>query len=641
MSIKIKIVSTIILFHFTFLAFSQPVSIYNYAASEISDSLKKDAKSVFRLDEAVLEISSPSTYTLKVHQIITILNQESAHYLQQSLWFDKFNKVEDIEVKLFNSSGDEVQKYKKNDFSVQSYYDGMSLATDDKLMHLSLSAPSYPCTIDVKYLRSVTAYIDLPNWYMNNSSSSIEKFRYVVKVPNELGIRYRTLNMTLNPQIADNGKQKVFTWETKDVAVNRIDDDGYEGSKYLPQIEVSPNVFEYDGYKGEFKNWSEFGKWCYKLYEEKNSFPEQRASDIKGLVAGVTDVRSKVKILYDYLKKNMRYVSIQFGIGGYKPFSVQFVDEKKYGDCKALTNYMRNMLAVVGIKSYPALINAGYNKAPVTPEFPQNVFNHVILCVPGERDSIWLECTSNNSEAGFLGSFTENKNALLLTENGGVIVPTPKSNYNNNVLTTVNDIFLNEEGGAEVKSTLLSSGSFFEWLDQVRQLEEGRQNELFVQTLHYKEPDEFHLIQQNDFFEKHELNLKLTYTRLFDFKAGDKFFFPKSIKSVCDEKLNSDNFRKIEYVFHFPYKKIDTTIFHLPQGFKIEALPKSKQMADGAVSYTREVVFDEIANTIKIASNLSLMNNVILPDQYKNVSDLLKSIEKEETDKIILKRADK
>ena len=280
----------------------------------------------------------------------------------------------------------------------------------------------------------------------------------------------------------------------------------------------------------------------------------------------------------------MRYVSIQFGIGGYKPFTTRFVDEKKYGDCKALTNYMRNLLSVAGIKSYPALINAGYNKAPATPEFPANIFNHVILCVPQAKDSIWLECTSNNSDAGFLGSFTENKNALLLTENGGVMVATPRSNYKQNTLETVNNIFLNEEGGAEVKSTIISSGSFYELLDAVTKTEGARQNELFVNYLHYKEPDEFKLTEEND-LSRHALHLKFVYAKLYDFKAGPKFFFPKSISTLSNEKLPWMEKRKNDYLFQYPFKKVDTTIFHLPASFKVDDLPKAKELAGDGISY--------------------------------------------------------
>ena len=70
---------------------------------------------------------------------------------------------------------------------------------------------------------------------------------------------------------------------------------------------------------------------------------------------------------------------------------------------------MKAALKAVGIKSYIALINAKYNSEPVDPSFPENGFDHVILCIPQPKDSIWLECTSNTTDFGVLGSFTENR----------------------------------------------------------------------------------------------------------------------------------------------------------------------------------------------------------------------------------------
>ncbi len=635
---RIRLIYTLLLVHILLAASSQPAAISSYSADAIPEELKKNAQAVYRLDEAVLEIHSPSKYTLNVHQITTILNFEGAQHLQQSLWFDKFNRVGDIDVKLYNKAGIEMQHFKKKDFAVQSYYDGISLATDDKVMSLTLTATDYPCTIDVSYSKDVTGYIDLPNRYVNNATSSTEQFRYVVKVPADLDIRHRTLNVSIKPVIEDNGKQKVYTWETKNVSVNKIEAGGYDGGNYLPQVSVSPNVFEYDGYKGAFDTWSNFGKWNYNLYEEKNAFSEQRAKEIKSLVDGLADVKSKVKVLYDYLQKNMRYVSIQFGIGGFKPFNARYVDEKKYGDCKALTNYMRSLLSVAGIKSYPALINAGYNKVPVSPEFPESVFNHVILCVPNDKDSVWLECTSATNEAGFLGSFTENKNALLLTEKGGIIVPTPRSSFNENVLETVNDIFVNEDGAASVKGQIKARGSFYRLLHYLTDIEKGRQSELFVKYLDYKIPDEFLVLQKDASTETKAVEFTSTYQKLYDFKAGDKYFFPVSINKLSEEKLPVYSNRKSDYLFEAPYTKIDTTIFHLPASFKPDDIPSNKEFSEGPVYYSRKIAFDETTNTIKIISVLQLKTHVISASEYKSVSELFHAIEKEEASKLVLKK---
>ena len=75
------------------------------------------------------------------------------------------------------------------------------------------------------------------------------------------------------------------------------------------------------------------------------------------------------------------------GIGGFKPFAATFVDQKKYGDCKALANYMRALLKAVDINANYAIVRAGTNEKPADFNFPDNPFNHAILCIPFKNDN--------------------------------------------------------------------------------------------------------------------------------------------------------------------------------------------------------------------------------------------------------------
>ncbi|MBD0331423.1 MAG: DUF3857 domain-containing protein, partial [Chitinophagaceae bacterium] len=549
--------------------------------------------------------------------------------------YDKFNKVEEVSIKVYNSLGFEVQKYKKKDFEVSSAYDGVSLITDDKVITLTTPAPGYPCSVEIEYELQASSYIDLPDWYVNNKETSTEVFRYIVKVPAEMDIRYRSVNMKLDPVIEASGKQKIYTWEAKNIAVKKLEDYGYEASKYMPRVEVAPNIFEYDGYAGEFRTWRDFGKWCYSLYEQKDAFNERRTAEIKSIVSGLPDAKAKVNALYSYLKKNMRYVSIQLGIGGFKPFAVKFVDEKKYGDCKALTNYMRHLLAVAGIVSYPALINAGYNSCPADRNFPSNVFNHVILCVPDKKDTIWLECTSNNSATGFLGSFTENKNALVLTENGGVFVRTPESNFENSKLFSHTEIRLNEEGGAEVTSTIYSTGNYSEMFYEIDQLNDDRKKEVFVQYLNYRQADQFSFVNKN-LDAADSVSLSQLYTKFYDFTAGNKLFLPYRVNPLCDEEVKSTTGRETEYLFRFPYIKRDTTILHLPGRFTIDHIPEAKQLENEFIAYKNEVKPN--GKTIQVIGQLILKKNIIPAKEYQNLALLINSINQDQQQKIVIRK---
>ena len=120
------IAGVFILFFTALQVLAQERGLFTFAASAIHDSLRKDANAVVRLDEGVLDILSPSKYVLKVHQVVTILNSEGAEHLSHVLGFDKFYRVENIEINVFDKLGIEVRKYKKKDFETRSAYDGVS-----------------------------------------------------------------------------------------------------------------------------------------------------------------------------------------------------------------------------------------------------------------------------------------------------------------------------------------------------------------------------------------------------------------------------------------------------------------------------------------------------------------------------------
>jgi hypothetical protein len=607
-----------------------------YTADSIPATLRVNANAVYRLDEAILDVSSPSHYTLRVHQVVTILNAEGADHLRHVLGFDKFYAVDDIEITTYSSSGLPFRKYTKKDFEVRAAYDGISLVTDDRVMRLYTPAPGYPCTIDTRYTIDAKGYIDLPDWSLNNHNKSVETFRYVVTVPSELDIRFRSVNFGLRPLTDSTGAVKKYTWEIKNVKATTYQADGFKMASYMPEVEIAPTVFQYDGYKGSFRDWTDYGKWNYALYEDRAPFNKQRTAEISDMVKNETDVKEKVKTLYDYLKKNVRYVSIQLGIGGFKPFPVKFVDEKKYGDCKALTNYMRHLLQIAGIPSYPALINAGYDSPPVDPAFPTQSFNHVILCVPNQSDTIWLECTSNDNEPGFLGSFTENKNALVLTENGGVLVKTPSSRKERNRMNSHTEIFINEDGSAKSKVQLSSTGDMASMFQAIKRLDQDDQKEIFVRELRYAPADQFALEDVKDIGED-GLKLNLEFDKFYDFKSGSKYFFPQKLNKLYNQQLKDEE-RKIEYVFEYPFEKTDTTVFILPPTFTIDELPAAKDIHNDFASYKKQVSFDPANGKITVISSLGLKKNIILPSEYKSLLAFHNAVREDEDVKMVLKR---
>ncbi|MBK7885193.1 MAG: DUF3857 domain-containing protein [Chitinophagaceae bacterium] len=162
----------------------------NFNSSTIADSLKKNANAVYRLDEGVIEIKSPGSYTFKNHQVITILNTAGLSHLIQSFNVSKFHNLENVQVKIYDSSGAEIKKYKKKDFTSQVYTDESTLLSDDKILYLQAFSPSIPCTIEIESEQRITSFIELPDWVIKAPHISVEKTKLTVQTQEEFDIRY-------------------------------------------------------------------------------------------------------------------------------------------------------------------------------------------------------------------------------------------------------------------------------------------------------------------------------------------------------------------------------------------------------------------------------------------------------------------
>jgi hypothetical protein len=340
-------------------------------------------------------------------------------------------------------------------------------------------------------------------------------------------------------------------------------------------------------------------------------------------------------MIYSYLQQNFRYVSIQLGIGGYKPFSASFTDEKKYGDCKALSNFMKAALKSVGIRSHVAVINSQYNMEPVDPEFPSNDFNHMILCVPRDRDSIWLECTSNSAAFGELGSSTENRNALLVTEKGGVLVPTPRSRAEANQYDSYTEIKMDQDLSALTDTRINTRGYFYELLNYMIKEKKDDQKYMILKYLGFKQPDDFILVAEPG--NKFKYSLRMALRKLPEFNAGTKYFINPRVNKLWSDKLPASEDRMQDFYFQNPFQVRDTTVMFLPKGFTVDVLPKEKSLKCNYGTYHFSSWHNQEQNAVYTATTLVLENYKVPARDYKQVKNFFDEVIKDDTQRLVIK----
>ena len=172
------------------------------------------------------------------------------------------------------------------------------------------------------------------------------------------------------------------------------------------------------------------------------------------------------------------------------------------------------------------MINAGANAEPATFSFPSDPFNHVILCIPFKNDTTWLECTSNTTPFGKLGPFTENRCALVVTEDGGKLINTPKSQAGDNQFTSEVHITLNTDGSAKAQAKILSTGELRSiFVDMLPTLKMDEQKQSLIKNLDIKQPSSFDFKSGADLNNIKEVNLDLEYDKFCDVMTADKQFY--------------------------------------------------------------------------------------------------------------------
>jgi cellulose synthase operon protein C len=168
--------------------------------------------------------------------------------------------------------------------------------------------------------------------------------------------------------------------------------------------------------------------------------------------------RAIVKAVYDEVVTNIRYVGLEFGIHGFKPYSVEQVLMRRFGDCKDKASLMHALLEAAGIDSRIVLLRM--RRLGTLPEAPASlaVFNHAILYVP-EFD-LWLDGTATGSGSRELPS--EDRGATVLVVNPGsppTFRTTPEAAPGDDRVATEVSGTLAADGSATVEGRIEVSGT--------------------------------------------------------------------------------------------------------------------------------------------------------------------------------------
>lgn len=618
-------------------------SIHSYAAgqgypsSAIPDSLKKNADAVIREYTYELEINSASSATIRMRKAITILNTKGEGMGEFIMFYDKFTIPSSIKVQVYDAFGNIMKKVKNSEIQDYAAYDGATLFSENRVKYFKPFEKTYPYTVTYEYELELKGYTGLRRWMpVSSYDVSVQHAAFVVTVAPEVKFRYKQLNFTDEKEKSLSNNEHQYNWEINNFPALNQEPLSQDIDLLTPVVFITTDKFEYDGSKGDISSWALFGDWMETLLQGRDNLPELTRKKIHSLTDTIPGTFEKSRVLYEYMQSKMRYISVQFGIGGFQPFAAETVDHLSYGDCKALSNYFIAILKEAGIPALYAVTIAESGKPEFFSDFPANIyFNHVIVCMPLQKDSVWFECTSNYSPAGYMSSRVAGHPALLVTHAGGKLVTVPTLTRDRNTEFRKIMLKLNPDGSASIDLKIRYAGlQLNSGLSGYILSSEEQTKMLYVDLglndfVINKHKYDYH--KKGDAFI--QLNADITCNRLGSI-SGQRMLLPVKILGdlmALPEKVDK---RKFPFELDFPYHDCDTVVMEIPHGYNVESLPKGYKAESEFGEYQLSLI--NIENSITIIRSLKMNKGEYPPEKYSAIREFLQGINKAEKQKLIL-----
>jgi cellulose synthase operon protein C len=359
-----------------------------------------------------------STWTQQAWRIDTRVAADELRTLSVSYTPDA-ERVERIELVVVKPDGRQERAIATDDFNAQSgpaamYFDLRVRRWDVNNLEEGDVLIAEWRTDDIAYRNLFDDYFG--DVWLAQSPSPRVLSRYAIERPASRVLydnRASLDDAVVTDQETDAGVLTVFEW--RDVPGIVLEPGAPGLTEVVPFVSIS-----------SANEWSALADWYWDLVENQLVTSTEIEETVEALVAGVTDPVERVQRIYAYVVRNTRYVGLEFGIHGYKPYRTTECFARRFGDCKDTASLLKVMLELAGIPTHLVLVRTR-DRGRVG-AFPPSlaVFNHAIAYVPSL--GLYLDGTAAFSGALELPTGDQGASALIVEDGqGGTFLEIPAS----------------------------------------------------------------------------------------------------------------------------------------------------------------------------------------------------------------------
>jgi hypothetical protein len=432
-----------------------------------------------------------------------------------------------------------------------------------------------------------------------------ESYIFTVICPENVEINYRVFGRdtsNISFSIQKKGGKKIYTWNTSNTKSYARDEYAPGADYYMPHVIVQIGKFSYKGKTTIINN--SVGDFYKIAYQRISNINLTESAAIKNLTDSITkdikSAREKVRKIYSWVQKNIKYVAFEDGVNGFIPREASLVLRRKYGDCKDKTSLLVAMMKSQGLKASYTWVGTSDIPYKLSEFATDYCFNHMIAVWWDENNNpVILDGTTRYNSIEEIPSFIQGKECLI--ENG----PNSYKVYTIPVSPPWKNIVYDSVTVELKGDTLVGTGLgiiFGEFRADILDYIEGKDPADLPQVINKLMPK-----ASNKFIIKSVAPLT-TSTSDTTFKFKYDFYLPGYLtvkQNVTYFNLNIDRFtsginlkddRWIPVELNSTRKHIFICTFKIPNGYGIRDIPKNSSFSNDlfGFNYSYEISKQEI-----------------------------------------------
>ncbi|MCL7752248.1 transglutaminase domain-containing protein [Polaribacter sp. Z022] len=571
------------------------------------------------------------------------LNEAATYNSKNTLNFSAFFEMNEVKASTLSFENNnyvekKVEKFTQKDDLNSSFYD------DTKSLNFVYPNLKKGSKSTLNYSQKIKNPRFLSPFYFGDYFPVV-KNKVTIIADKGVALEFRKFNISNNNikfTKQEKRKQTIYTWQLNNQKEYEYEVKTPSFKTILPHI--APII---TSYKINRKNKKLLGdvadlySWYYSLVENVNT--EAPNKDLIALVAEITANKKteleKVKAIYYWTQKNIKYIAFEYALGGFIPRESNEVFRKKYGDCKDNSSILYRMLELAGVKGNLTWI--GTRDIPYTySEMPTPVVdNHMILSYENNGRTYYLDATGRYIKFGIPTSFIQGKEALVSYGNDFKIKNVPIIDAKINAVIDTTSIKI-ENGTVLGNSKTSISG--YPKIDLFNDLEDENSqtklkqlyNKKFVKGNNkflvnsFKETNKYHY--DNDFIVDYSFEIK-NYAK----KLGDEIYINLNLnKDLSTYKTDKKRKNAIEYDYKKYYSY--TTVLEIPKGYKVDYLPEAVKVANKLINC--EISYSIKENKVLYHQTIELNFLTLSIEEQKEVNKQIKTIERNYKEIVVLKK---